>query len=61
MSTITEIEVGGVPRKIEDAQARDDVRLLLQQTNGLYKGRNLAEIFNGEISRYSDPWEWIHD
>ena len=49
MSTITEIEVGGVPRKIEDAQARDDVRLLLQQTNGLYKGRNLGEILIGEF------------
>ena len=33
MSTIKEIEVGGVLRKIEDSQARDDVSLLLQQTN----------------------------
>lgn len=61
MSTIKEIEVGGVLRKIEDEQARDDVSLLLQQTNGLYKGRDLADVFDGEISRYSDPWEWIHD
>ena len=35
MSTIKEIEVGGVLRKIEDEQARDDVSLLLQQMNGL--------------------------
>ena len=42
MSNITEIEVGGVPRKIEDAQARDDILLLLQQTNGLYRGRDLT-------------------
>ena len=61
MSTIKEIEVGGVLRKIEDEQARDDVSLLLQQMNGLYKGRDLADVFNGEISRYTDPWEWIHD
>lgn len=61
MTNVTEIEVGGVPRKIEDSQARDDVLILLQQTNGLYNGRNLADIFAGEISRYSDPLEWIHD
>ena len=59
MSTITEIEVGGVPRKIEDAQARDDVLLLLQQTNGLYKGRDLTVVFADEIAKFSDAWAWI--
>lgn len=26
-----------------------------------YDGRNLADIFNAEISRYSDEWEWMKD
>lgn len=59
MSNITEIEVGGVPRKIEDAQARDDILLLLQQTNGLYRGRDLTIVFADEISKFSDAWAWI--
>ena len=60
MSTIKEIEVGGVLRKIEDEQARDDVSLLLQQTNGLYKGRDLTVVFADEIANYTDAWAWIH-
>ena len=60
MSTITEIEVGGVVRKIEDSQARDDVSLLLQQTNGLYRGRDLTAVFADEIANYTDAWAWIH-
>lgn len=60
MSTIKEIEVGGVLRQIEDSQARDDVKLLLQQTNGLYKGRDLTTVFADEIAGYTDAWAWIH-
>lgn len=60
MSTIKEIEVGGVLRKIEDSQARDDVSLLLQQTNGLYRGRDLTAVFADEIANYTDAWDWIH-
>lgn len=60
MSTVKEIEVGGVLRKIEDEQARDDVSLLLQQTNGLYRGRDLTVVFAGEIANYTDAWAWIH-
>ncbi len=60
MSNVTEIEIGGVLRKIEDSQARDDVSLLLQQTNGLYRGRDLTEVFEEEIADYTDPWAWIH-
>lgn len=60
MSTVKEIEVGGVLRKIEDEQARDDVSLLLQQTNGLYKGRDLTTVFADEIAGYTDAWAWIH-
>lgn len=32
-----------------------------KQQNGVYDGKNLADVFDGEISRYSDEWEWIHD
>lgn len=60
MSTIKEMEVGGVLRQIEDSQARDDVSLLLQQTNGLYKGRDLTTVFADEIAGYTDAWAWIH-
>ena len=60
MSTVKEIEVGGVLRKIEDEQSRDDVSLLLQQTNGLYKGRDLTVVFADEIANYTDAWAWIH-
>lgn len=60
MSTIKEMEVGGVLRQIEDSQARDDVGLLLQQTNGLYKGRDLTVVFANEIANYTDAWAWIH-
>lgn len=59
MSNITEIEVGGVLRKIEDSEARDDVSLLLQQTNGLYKGRDLTAVFSAEIAKSTDAWAWI--
>lgn len=60
MSTVKEIEAGGVLRKIEDEQARDDVSLLLQQTNGLYRGRDLTAVFTDEIADYTDAWTWIH-
>lgn len=40
----------------------DDLsEILAQQLNGTYEGRNLADVFNGEISRYSNAWEWIKD
>ena len=60
MSNITEIKIGGGVRKIEDSQARDDVGLLLQQTNGLYKGRDLTVVFADEIAEHTDAWAWIH-
>lgn len=59
MSTITEIEVGGISRKIEDAQARDDNLILFQQANGLYKGRDLTTVFATEIANFTDAWAWI--
>ena len=59
MSDITEIEVGGVVRKLADSEARDDVSILLQQMNGLYKGRDLTVVFANEIAKFSDAWAWM--
>lgn len=41
--------------------AEEEREILAQQAQGIYEGRNLADVFDGEISRYSDEWEWIHD
>lgn len=30
-------------------------------SNPLNTGRNLADIFNSEIAKYTSPWEWIQD
>lgn len=38
---------------------REFLSLLLQQTNGLYKGRDLTEVFADEIENYTDAWAWI--
>lgn len=35
--------------------------ILAQQAQGVYEGRNLADVFDAEISRYSSEWEWIKD
>lgn len=35
--------------------------ILSQQAQGVYEGRNLADVFDAEISRYSNEWEWIKD
>lgn len=40
-------------------KANDFSDILAQIANGTYDGRNLADVYDGEIASYSSPWEWI--
>lgn len=40
-------------------KANDFSDILAQIANGTYDGRNLADVFDGEIASYSSTWEWI--
>lgn len=40
-------------------KANDRTEILEQIANGTYEGRNLADVFDNEIAKYSSPWEWI--
>lgn len=61
MTNVAALNIGGVNRPIEDSTARDSVSELLQQTNGLRKGRNLLEVFDSEIAKYDDEMQWLKD
>ena len=36
-----------------------DTQILLQQQQGIYKGRDLTVVFADEIKNYSNEWAWI--
>lgn len=35
------------------------VKILLQQQQGIYDGRDLTQVFADEIAEFGDPWAWI--
>lgn len=39
----------------------EEREILAQQAQGIYTGRNLADVFDAEIAKYADEWEWMKD
>lgn len=58
---IRHISTGGVVYGVEDAQAREDNLIALQQINHLYEGRDLTVVFANEIAKTYDEWAWIRN
>ena len=39
----------------------EELEILSQIANGTYEGRNLADVFDSEIAKYTNAWEWMKD
>lgn len=45
----------------DDGGGGGNSELVIRVANGTYDGRNLADVFDKEISGYSNEWEWMLD
>lgn len=59
MDNIKQIKAGGTVYQIKDETARQETKMLFEQNDCTYEGRDLSQVFALEIGNYANVWAWI--